>query len=266
MDSIESSSVAQALSEADVARFIRDGFVRINGAFSPEIAAAARRILWRDLGASPDDRATWTRPVVRLGNYGQVPFVVAANTPFLHSAFDRLVGAGRWLPCLSVGTFPVRFPSAADAGDTGWHVDMSFDYDRPDFMDWRINIRSRGRALLMLFLFSDVGEEDAPTRLRVGSHRDIARALAPAGPTGLTMRELMPAIAATQGREEATATGNAGTVYLCHPFIVHAAQPHRGRRPRFLAQPPLLPHEPLRLDRPAADTSPVEEAIRSALA
>jgi hypothetical protein len=30
-------------------------------------------------------------------------------------------------------------------------------------------------------------------------------------------------------------------VYLCHPFIVHSAQPHRGKTPRFMAQPPLLP-------------------------
>lgn len=38
-----------------------------------------------------------------------------------------------------------------------------------------------------------------------------------------------------------TGDGRGGTVYLCHPFLVHAAQPHRGTRPRFMAQPPLLP-------------------------
>ncbi len=37
--------------------------------------------------------------------------------------------------------------------------------------------------------------------------------------------------------EVALATGEAGTVYLCHPFLVHAAQIHRGKRPRFMAQP-----------------------------
>ena len=37
----------------------------------------------------------------------------------------------------------------------------------------------------MLFLFSDVGEDDAPTRIRVGSHLQIARELAPAGESGL---------------------------------------------------------------------------------
>jgi hypothetical protein len=39
----------------------------------------------------------------------------------------------------------------------------------------------------------------------------------------------------------ALATGRAGDVYLCHPFLVHAAQRHRARRhgPRFVAQPPV---------------------------
>ena len=61
------------------------------------------------------------------------------------------------------------------------------------------------------------------------------------------------------------ATGRAGTVYLCHPFLVHAAQMHRGATPRFMAQPGLAPSEPLRLHRLDAAYSPVEIAIRRAL-
>jgi hypothetical protein len=41
---------------------------------------------------------------------------------------------------------------------------------------------------------------------------------------------------------------------------------HRGSTPRFMAQPPLEPAEPLRLDREDGDYSPVEIAIRQALA
>lgn len=44
---------------------------------------------------------------------------------------------------MAVGTFPVRFPSVDDAGDTGWHVDMSFGTEDPDFMKWRITGASR---------------------------------------------------------------------------------------------------------------------------
>ena len=174
----------------DTDAFVAEGFVRLPHAFSRDVADAARAILWRDTGCAPDDPSTWTRPVIRLGMYAQPPFVAAANTPVLHAAFDALVGPRRWLPRDSLGTFPVRFPSPDDPGDAGWHVDASFDYERPDFLDWRANVRSKGRALLMLFLFSDVGDEDAPTRIRVGSHREMARRLAPAGDAGLSLREL----------------------------------------------------------------------------
>lgn len=231
----------EVLDHAQVAHFIHKGFVRIDHAFDPQLAAAARRILWKDIDADPDDSSTWTRPVVRLGMYTQAPFVEAANTPVLHQAFDQLAGAGKWLPCTSMGTFPVRFPSPQDPGDTGWHVDASFPGDDPsNYFEWRINWRSKGRALLMLFLFSDVGELDAPTRIRTGSHIDVARLLQPAGEAGLSFMELAAQLSSLPAREEVLATGKAGTVYLCHPFLAHAAQPHHGTEPRFMAQPALF--------------------------
>lgn len=252
-----------ALTTSQIEQFVNQGFVKLEGAFARVLADEARAILWRDTGCDPDDPSTWTRPVIRLGMYSQAPFVQAANTPILHAAFDVLVGEGRWLPCGSMGTFPVRFPSADDPGDTGWHIDVSFGFESPDFMLWRANVHSRGRALLMLFLFSDVGEQDAPTRLRAGSHLRIARMLAPAGEEGLTLAELASnGFDETSDLPEVVASGSAGTVYLCHPFLVHAGQPHRGTRPRFMAQPPLLPREPLRLQRSDGSYSPVERAIR----
>lgn len=260
---------APALTHAHVEQFIADGFVRVDDAFPAALAREGRAILWRDTGCDPDDPATWTRPVIRLGGYAQPPFARAANTPILHAACDQLVGAGRWVKLGGLGTFPIRFPSPDPPGDDGWHIDVSFalpEDDPNDFLSWRANITSRGRALLMLFLFSDVGEDDAPTRIRAGSHADVARRLAPAGQDGLTLRELAAdGFAESAARDEVLATGPAGTVYLCHPFLVHAAQPHRGTTPRFMAQPPVHSVEPLRLDRADDDHAPVERAILRAL-
>jgi hypothetical protein len=256
----------RSLDSGQIDDFIRDGFVRLDNAFPREVAAEARDILWRDTGYDPNDPASWTQPVVRLGHYRDAPFVRSSNTPRLHDAFDRLVGTGRWLPLVSVGTFPVRFPSAEYPGDTGWHVDASFDHEQPDFMRWRVNVFSKGRALLLLFLYSDVSERDAPTRIRPGSHRNIAQRLVGAGHAGLTLRELAQnGFDETRHCGEVLATGDAGTAYLCHPFLVHAAQSHRGTRPRFMAQPPLLPAQPLLLERDCESCSPVETAIRAAI-
>ncbi len=77
--------------------------------------------------------------------------------------------------------------------------------------------------------------------------------------------ELAETLDVTAARAEVLATGKAGTVYLCHPFLVHSAQPHHGRNPRFLAQPPLYPAEPLRIQRDDGKYSPVESAIRMGL-
>jgi len=260
---------SRGLGEAQIEQFIRDGFVRIDAAFSMETAAAAREMLWRDTGCDPNDRSTWTKPVIRLWDYPLEPFRQVANTPVLHQAFDALVGKDRWVQPERLGSFPIRFPHPDDPGDTGWHVDASFPPDPPvgnDYMQWRINVHSRGRALLMLFLFSDVDVDDAPTRIRIGSHLAVAQLLVSAGEQGMSTVDLaMKAVPATGGMKETIATGNAGTVYLCHPFLVHAAQHHRGRTPRFLGQPPLLPRLPFELKRADGDYSPVEKAIRLGL-
>lgn len=256
----------EGLTNRQIEQFIRDGFVRIDNAFPSENAQQVRNLLWKDIPVDPADATTWTKPIVRLGMYTQEPFVQAANTEVLHRAFDQLVGPEKWIPCRSMGTFPIRFPSNDDPGDTGWHVDASFPgADSTNYLDWRINVRSKGRALLMLFLFSDSTEDDAPTRLRIGSHLDVARLLAPADEAGLSFMELAGKLEELPERAETVATGKAGTVYLCHPFLAHAAQPHRGKEPRFLAQPPLLLRDALTIAGSETGYSPVEEAIRTGL-
>ncbi|WP_017298716.1 phytanoyl-CoA dioxygenase family protein [Nodosilinea nodulosa] len=266
------------LTNKQIEQFIASGYVRIEQAFSRELADRCRKILWADTECDPGDRSTWKQPVVWLPDHSEPPFVQAANTQQLHAAFDQLVGQGRWQPRFSSGYFPVRFPSHKDTEDTGWHVDSSFpgeDSDPSDFTTWRINIHSRDRALLMLFLFSDVGEQDAPTRLRCGSHREVARILAPAGEEGLAGFDLSAQLSITENCPEATATGAAGTVYLCHPFLAHAAQINRGSQPRFMAQPPLYPvgafkgagkqTSPIAHIDQTTSSIPIEEAVCRAL-
>ena len=245
-------------------QFIRDGFVKVENAFSQATASQCCEILWRESGCSADDSSTWTRPVIRIGDRSEPPFRDAANTPVLHAAFDRLVGHGRWLPRASLGGFPLRFPHPDDPGDTGWHIDASFALDgaEANYMEWRVNLTSRGRALLMLFLFTDVGEQDGPTRIRVGSHLRVPRLLQQASDAGLPFLQISAAAEQnTRDLPEAVAAGAAGTVYLCHPFLVHAAQPVRSKRARFMAQPPLYSNGELNLKRMNGDYSLVERAI-----
>ncbi len=256
-----SNSTTDGLTPFRVQDFIDSGFVRIDNAFPVDLANQCRAELWGATGLSPEKPEHWRQPVIRIASMSTPAFVEAANAPVLHRAYDQLAGPGRWIAPRGMGSFPIRFPSPDRPGDDGWHVDMSFGKSA-DFMEWRINVTSDGRALLMLFLFSDVGNDDAPTRIRKGSHKTIARELLRYGKQGATLRQLSAdGYASTQDCSVDFATGEAGTVYLCHPFLVHSAQPHRGSKPRFMAQPPLLPKGTF---DPALEPSPVQIAIREA--
>jgi hypothetical protein len=247
------------LTTNEINRFIIDGFIKIENAFPSKLADQCRNILWEATGCNPLDPTTWKEPVVRIGELGLEPFRMAANTQILHSAFDQLAGTGNWIPRETMGSFPIRFPVKVPAIDTGWHVDASFPgIDPGNYLEWRINVHSRGRALLMLFLFSDVSEFDAPTRIKTGSHLDIAKILQPEGEHGLSFMQLAEKVDGLPGYKEALATGPAGTVYLCHPFLVHAAQQHHGRSPKFMAQPPLLTKNDFNIYKPENELCPVE--------
>lgn len=255
--------MSDILSKKEIEHFILNGFVRIDNAFSQEIADTAIDILWNHLSCDRSNPSTWTEPVIRLGMYTNEPFVKSVNTPKLHTAFNQLIGKDKWIPCRSVGTFPVRFPSDQQPNDTGKHVDVSFPGNDPNnYFEWRANVKSKGRALLMLILYSDVSENDAPTVIYEGSHLDVASLLFTEGDLGLSFMELARKIEELPKRKEVLATGKAGTVYLCHPFLVHSAQPHRGSTPKFMAQPPLLLKGELTISGSDIGYTPVEKAIR----
>jgi hypothetical protein len=86
--------------------------------------------IWSALGehgALRDDPSTWREPVVRIPCPETEAFAAAGRQPVLWEAFDQLIGEGRWWRRRGVGgSIPVRFPSQADPGDAGWHIEGSF--------------------------------------------------------------------------------------------------------------------------------------------
>jgi hypothetical protein len=90
---------------------------------------------------------------------GEGPFAAAGRAPLLTAAYDELIGPGRWSPLVDVGSaVAVRFPSPGRA-NAGYHIESS--YPGPAGQRGWVNVRSRGRGLLALFLFTDVGPDDA---------------------------------------------------------------------------------------------------------
>ncbi len=248
------------LDDATLDHFVQDGFLELRSAVPASVVAECQNEIAAALiaeGVDVDEPTTW-KPVVRVDCPRTRAFETAGSQQVLTDAYDALLRAGTWTKPRGVGgTIPVRFPSESDPGDAGWHVDGSYDGDG----GYWINVASRARALLCLFLFSDVGPHDAPTELKIGSHLDIPAMLEPFGEAGMNSTRLSVTLPrSTLERPSAFATGCAGDVFVCHPFVVHRATwPHRGAGARMLAQPGIMHNEPFALD--GINPSPVEQGI-----
>jgi hypothetical protein len=264
------------LSRRDIDAFAADGYLVLRGAVPARVIAACQQVIWSQLAAQgvlPDDPATWAAPVVRIDCPEGGPFAEAGTTPAVQEACDQLIGTGRWWRRDGIGgTIPVRFPSEADPGDAGWHIESSFEASSGGSSggaaQWRVNVASRARGLLALYLLTDVSQDSAPTLVRPGSHTDVPSLLAPYGDDGLEATQAgQLADRASAHRPTALATGRAGDVFLCHPFLVHAASwPHRGRSPRMIAQPAVALHSQYPLGAvPGEPVSPVEQTIIDSL-
>ena len=249
-----------------VDEFRETGLVRVAGAFDAETCDACVEAIEHEMrshSVEPTNPETWTQPVVRFVTPEGPPFARAGSSPKLWSLYDELLGAGNWVKRQAVGgTVPIRFPSESDPGDAQWHIDGSYEVDGRYFT----NVHSRTRALLGLFLFTDVTERDAPTEIIVGSYRDIPRVLERYGDEGVFFGDVVPQVReSTFDRPTVFATGNAGDVYVCHPFIVHRATwPHRGTGPRIIAQPEIGNRKQFAL-KPGQPRCLVEEMILDCL-
>ncbi|HEX2287050.1 MAG TPA: mitomycin antibiotics/polyketide fumonisin biosynthesis protein [Mycobacterium sp.] len=223
----------------DLEAFVSDGYVKVEHTVPRHVADAARAVLWQQLGRSADDPDQWSAPVMWTADLtGQGPFGQLVRSPRLSAALDVICGSGRWLPRYALGNVPVRFPVSPPADDRGWHIDANTP--QPDG-SWAVT--GRPHTVLVLTLLSEVGVDDAPTRIRLGSHHDVARVL---GPEPLNLEDMGRIVdQASAGRPVRRATGEPGDVYVVHPFTAHAADEHRGRTPRFMAQAPVMLTSPL---------------------
>jgi hypothetical protein len=230
---------AKLVDVVDVDAFSSDGYVKVEQIVPRSVADAARSQLWRQLGPSPDDPDTWSDSVLWTSDMtGEGPFGALVRSPRLAQALDEICGPQGWVPRGSLGNVPVRFPVSPPRDDRGWHVDANTP--RPDG-SWGVS--GRPHTVLLLTLLSEVGPDDAPTRIRVASHRAVARVL---GDAVLAPTTAGPVVdAASAGAPVRYATGEPGDGYVVHPFTVHAADLHRGRVPRFMAQAPVMLTSPL---------------------
>src|SRR5262245_19683477 len=196
--------------------FSADGFLVVRNVVAPGIVRECVEVIEEQLRSrdvEPRDPATWTAPVVRFPCPEGPAFAAAGTSPALQEVYDALLGPDRWIRRKDVGgSVPLRFPSMQDPGDAGWHIDGGYEVDGRQ--GW-VNVHSRRRGLLALFLFTDIGPEDAPTEIIVGSHLDVPRVLAPFGERGVFFGDVvghLPVSTFQRPRDHATGQTYSGSI------------------------------------------------------
>ncbi|MEO6908591.1 MAG: phytanoyl-CoA dioxygenase family protein [Abditibacteriaceae bacterium] len=251
----------EVLNAEQIEQFIELGYVRVPQVFSSKTAAAVREFLWQQIELSPDKPDGWTQSVVHLQkSFTEGPFADAL-TPKFWSICNDLMGEGRWGKIDRLGWWPVSFPGFEtqpwSAPEKGWHVDGQ---------QFHHHLNSRDQGILSIFLFSDIEHGDGGTAISVGSHKITARVLEDADPEGLDVNELARRVGSYPRENVLEATGQAGDVFIMHPFMLHARSINTGNRVRFICNPCVSLHEPMDLRRSnAAEYSLVESAIVQAL-
>lgn len=280
----------------EIEQFVESGWVRVREAFSPAAALSAQSVVWEALsrrGVDRADRQTWAQPIVHLRENFRTPEFDACDTERLADAIEDLVGEGRFAQRgqpVAWGWWPVNFALGADrewdVPAEGWHWDG---------IHFRHFLDSPEQGLLCLCYFSEVGERGGGTLVAEGSHRIVARFLA-ANPDGVELNEGIQAVrqehswlrdltGADTGPDRAErfmarahadtdggrlrvveTRAEPGDVFLCHPFLFHAASRNHSGRPRFMCNRTTPLRERMRFDRPdPADFSPLEISIMRAV-
>lgn len=268
-----------------IERFLVDGIVVLPGAFDRTLARrwvadANRRIRdeperWvrgydphdgaRDLHRyDPDDPETWTWPRIDLDGDQQVAVEQAA--PRAWGAITDLLGGPERVATRHFTNYLIVNLRPRHPGN-----DLSGACPAPDRASWHIDDPSPtshldriATGLIGIVLFSDLLPSSGNTWLALDSVGKVARTLAD-HPEGIDL-------AAKRGNQivETCArfhevTGETGDVVLVHPLMMHSGSPNPSTRIRWLGNPMIYLHEPLRPRRPEAELSPVERAIRRAI-
>lgn len=293
----------KVLSATDVEQFIELGWVRVPQAFNRRDALKAQDVLWQQVekrDVKRDDKSTWTKPMIQINETYDTPEFRACDTERLSDAIEDLVGEGRWAGRGTPnrwGWWPVNFAKGADVNwnvpTGGWHWDG---------IHFRHYVDSPDQGLLCLCMFSDIGPQGGGTVVVEGSHKVVARYLS-TQPDGVELGEGIQSVnqhhewfRKLTGLEEGELSlhdnpdrinyfmnntfvdengihlhvletmAEAGDVFLCHPFLYHAASQNLAGIPRFMCNRTTPLKERMDLCRQDGTTySPLELSVRQAI-
>lgn len=248
------------LTQEQADHFVEKGFVKIKACFEKADVQDWLDLSYVRLGYDKDDPSTWEEERIHMPSMNRRKVAELAPKAW-HGICDVMGGAERIDGEPSWGDgFIINFNKDADdpwkpsAERGGWHKDGNF---------FRHFLDSSEQGLLTVVVWDDVLPDSGGTVLAPESVANVAKLLYD-NPDGLEPGDFGRAIAGCT--EFVEATGNAGDVYLIHPYMLHTAVANPSGRPRFITNPPVAFKEPMNFNRENEDDfSLVEKVVLKSL-
>ena len=208
-------AMPDVLGAGQMAEWAADGVVVLRNAITPDQARAAEQLLWRHLGAAPDDPATWYGRATQgiMFQFYQVPEMEAARRSLrVHKAFAQLFGtADLWTTTDRLSFNPPVTPERPFPGPH-LHWDTSLALPIP---------LSLGGILYL----TDTAADQGALQVVRGFHRRIEPWLAEIGDADPRLADF--------SAEATTVPGQAGDLVIWRNEIPHGASANRTTRPRL---------------------------------
>ncbi len=238
-------------------QFLAEGHIVIKGAFPRKQSLEWVRDECARAGYDVDDPQTWRKPYERMELHHQEKLEEFAPTAW-EASVDLMGGRECVKNRPKISLFAMNFSQGADqpyqppsAASRGWHKD---GWHFRHFLD------SPEQGLLGIPLFTDVLPQGGATFLAADSVPVVARFLAD-HPEGVLPDDFDPKILLAECRDFREATGDAGDVYLLHPYLLHAVGQNVLQRPRAITNLCYELTEPMNFHRPDSSYSPIEAAV-----
>ena len=250
----------RVLTQEQADHFVEKGFVKIEGCFDKAEIQDWLDLAYVRLGYDKDDPLTWEEDRIHMPSMNRRKVSEFAPNAWegicdVMGGPDRIDGEPSW-----GDGFIINFHKDADdpwvPSDKrgGWHKDGNF---------FRHFLDSPEQGLLTVVVWDDVLPGCGGTVLAPESVANVAKHLHD-NPQGLEPGQFGVAIEGCT--EFVEATGNAGDVYLIHPYMLHTATANPSRIPRFITNPPVAFKEPMNFNHENADDfSLVERVVLNSL-
>lgn len=266
--------ISDCLSEKDIEFFLENGYLKIPQCFSTSSASKCREILWNDIEGKTNikrnDNSTYPIKLPLDNVYtceNGYPWDDVLNSDKLKSSLKQLSGSNE-IENIACGWWMITFPEDVQPDierENIWGIDGNWHIDGGKL--WRYPyLRDIGFVLVMYF--SDVERFCGGTLVASGSHTSICRDLIDYGVKGVSNRILREKFLERESFNlfpMVELIGNAGDVYILHPYLLHARSRNLGSRKdesvRFMAHPSISLKNDLDFTKNINELSILEKSI-----